>query len=196
MFWRPCAATACLRASVGNPPGRLSTHLLVFFRALASLSFAERVCRWLAQLLFLRSCALGPCDLVAAWVQACVHFRSPTGCPRARSVLYASSFQQSFLAPAPFCKHLPPCRLSTRLLRFLGRLFSLSALCVFFACFCSVSLFPAAFFVCAVRFFARFCHALAPFCKRFPPCRLSTRLLRFLGRPFSSSALCVFFARF
>ena len=135
MFWRLCAATACLRASVGNPPGRLSTHLLVFFRALASLSFAERVCRWLAQLLFLRSCALGPCDLVAAWVQACVHFRSPTGCPRARSVLYASSFQQAFLAPAPFCKHLPPCRLSTRLLRFLGRPFSSSALCVSFCAF-------------------------------------------------------------
>ena len=151
MFWRPCAATACLRASVRNPPGRLSTHLLVFFRALASLSFAERVCRWLAQLLFLRSCALGPCDLVAAWVQACVHFRSPTGCPRARSVLYASSFQQAFLAPAPFCKHLPPCRLSAL-------------------------------------------HAPAPFCKHLPPCRLSTRLLRFLGRPFSSSALCLFCA--
>ena len=157
MFWRPCAATACLRASVGNPPGRLSTHLLVFFRALASLSFAERVCRWLAQLLFLRSCALGPCDLVAAWVQACVHFRSPTGCPRARSVLYASSFQQAFLAPAPFCKHLPPCRLSTRLLRFLGRPFSSSALCVFlrvFALFRSCR--PRSLFALCV-FFARFC---------------------------------------
>ena len=157
MFWRPCAATACLRASVGNPPGRLSTHLLVFFRALASLSFAERVCRWLAQLLFLRSCALGPCDLVAAWVQACVHLRSPTGCPRARSVLYASSFQQALLAPAPFCKHLPPCRLSTRLLRFLGRPFSSSALCVFlraFALLCPSQSFcsPA---LCG--FFARFC---------------------------------------
>ena len=161
MFWRPCAATACLRASVGNPPGRLSMHLLVFFRALASLSFAERVCRWLAQLLFLRSCALGPCDLVAAWVQACVHFRSPTSCPRARSVLYASSVQQALHAPAPCCKHLPPCTLFTRLLRFLGRPFSSSALRVFLRVFCAVSLLPAAFFVCAVCFFCAVLHRFA-----------------------------------